>query len=142
MAASQVEQAFAYRRVDRAGSFGQRQWGRIMTLGNDRARSRTSLQCFSVVIALMVAGPLLSSPVQAEEGFGGPTFRKGMWRFVRTLEVVMHSKVKHRLLEREMTRCVDPTQAMKATFSSSPVGTCHSAKPEKVDNKYIFSNRC
>jgi hypothetical protein len=41
-----------------------------------------------------------------------------------------------------MTRCVDPTQAMKATFSSAPVGNCHSAKPEKVNNRYIFSNRC
>jgi hypothetical protein len=41
-----------------------------------------------------------------------------------------------------MTRCVDPTVAMKATFSSAPVGNCVSAKPEKADNKYTFSNRC
>ena len=41
-----------------------------------------------------------------------------------------------------MTRCVDPTQAMKATFSTNSVGGCHSSRPEKVDNKYIFSNRC
>ena len=41
-----------------------------------------------------------------------------------------------------MTRCVDPTVAMKATFSSPSVGNCVSAKPEKSDNKYTFSNRC
>ena len=78
----------------------------------------------------------------AEEGFNGPTFRKGMWRFIRTLEIVSPSNGRHKLLEREMTRCVDPTQAMKATFSSPSVGSCHSSKPEKVSNKYIFSNRC
>ena len=41
-----------------------------------------------------------------------------------------------------MTACVDPTQAMKATFASPAVGNCVSAKPEKVANQYIFSNRC
>ena len=41
-----------------------------------------------------------------------------------------------------MTRCVDPTMAMKATFASATIGNCHSSKPEKVNNRYIFSNRC
>jgi hypothetical protein len=96
--------------------------------------------CFSLV-GLLVAAPLLASQAQAEEAFGGPTFRRGMWRFVRTLEVV-GSNVRHKLLEREMTRCVDPTHAMKATFSSAPVGNCHSSRPAKINNTYIFSNRC
>ncbi|WP_245283699.1 DUF3617 family protein [Bradyrhizobium sp. URHD0069] len=65
-----------------------------------------------------------------------------MWHFVRTLDLFAHRKTKHRLLERELTACVDPTQAMKATFSSPSVGNCVSAKPEKTDNKYTFSNRC
>jgi hypothetical protein len=113
-----------------------------MALVDGFAWSKIFTRCFSVMIASIVAAPLLASQAQAEEGFGGPTFRKGMWRFVRTLEIVTHSNVRQKLLEREMTRCVDPTQAMKATFSSAPVGNCHSAKPEKVNNKYIFSNRC
>ena len=54
----------------------------------------------------------------------------------------MQARGRVRLLEREMTRCVDPTEAMKAMFSSAPVGNCHSAKPEKVANQYIFSKRC
>jgi hypothetical protein len=61
---------------------------------------------------------------------------------VRTLDLVAHRKNKHRVLEREATRCVDPTVAMKATFASPSVGNCVSAKPEKSDNKYTFSNRC
>ncbi|QWG16191.1 hypothetical protein KMZ68_14190 [Bradyrhizobium sediminis] len=65
-----------------------------------------------------------------------------MWHFVRTLELVVSSKIRHKLLAREMTRCVDPTQAMKVTFSQAPVGSCVSAKPEKSGNKYTFSNRC
>ena len=89
-----------------------------------------------------VAAPLLPPSAQADEAFEGPKFRKGEWQFVRTLEATMHARGKVRLLEREMTRCVDPTEAMKATFSSAPVGNCHSAKPEKVANKYIFSRRC
>jgi hypothetical protein len=111
-----------------------------MTLCNHSASPKISLRCFYALVALMVLGPL-SSQAKAEE-FEGPSFRKGMWHFVRTLDLIVHRKNKQRLLEREMTRCVDPTLAMKATFSSPSVGNCVTAKPEKSDNKYTFSNRC
>lgn len=73
-----------------------------------------------------------------------PSFRKGLWRFIRTLDVVKNANknVKYRVVDREMTRCVDPTHAMKTTFSSAPVGSCVSDKPEKVGNKYTFGHRC
>jgi hypothetical protein len=106
------------------------------------ATQKSAVRVLSVMIGLIVSAPLFPSAVSADEGFSGPTFRRGMWRFVRTLEIVTHSNVSQKLLEREMTRCVDPTQAMKATFASSSVGSCHSAKPEKINNKWIFSNRC
>lgn len=111
-----------------------------MTLDEGLGYSKIFARSVSVVIALSVS--LASHAAAAEESFGGPTLRKGMWRFVRTLELVTDSKVRQKLFEREMTRCVDPTQAMKATFSSASVGNCHSSKPEKIGNKYIFSNRC
>lgn len=76
------------------------------------------------------------------DGFDGPTFRRGLWHFVRTMDMVAHRKTKQRLLERELTVCVDPTLSMKATFSSPSVGNCISAKPEKRDNQYTFANRC
>jgi hypothetical protein len=105
----------------------------------DRSASNICFRCLCVAIALIA----LWLPPQAKaDTFDGPTFRKGMWHFVRTLELVLHQKNRHRLLEQEMTRCVDPTQAMRATFSSSSIGSCVSAKPRRSDNKYTFSNRC
>jgi hypothetical protein len=103
---------------------------------------KTLVRSLCVVFALALSAPLLSSQAQAREAFGGPTFRKGLWRFVRTLETVKPQDVRQTLLEQEMTRCVDPTEAMKATFASASIGSCHSSRPEKVSNKYIFSNRC
>jgi hypothetical protein len=115
------------------------------------------------VIAVMIAVPLFAHQVQAQDTQSQtpqtktpqvqqaeatqtepPSFRKGLWRFIRTLDVVRNSNknVKYRVVDREMTRCVDPTQAMKATFSSAPVGSCVSDKPEKVGNKYTFGHRC
>ena len=127
---------------------------------------------FRVMAALIVAVPFLSAQAQAqaqdpravpasqaqiqgqteteakakttEDGFIGPRFRKGLWRFVRTLDIVRNANknVKYRVVDKEVTRCVDPTNAMKATFSSAPVGSCVSDKPEKVGNKYVFGHRC
>jgi hypothetical protein len=111
-----------------------------MTFCNRSVNSGSALGCFCVLIALIAVGPV-SSQAKADE-FVGPSFRKGLWHFVRKLELVEHRKTRHTLLEREMTRCVDPTVAMKATFSSPSVGNCISAKPEKSYNKYTFSNRC
>src|SRR5712671_6828712 len=111
-----------------------------MTCCDGLAKPRVRLRYFCLAVALFAVGPL-SSQAKAE-GFVGPSFRKGLWHFVRKLELVGHRKTRQTLLEREMTRCVDPTVAMKATFASPSVGNCVSAKPEKSDNKYTFSNRC
>jgi len=83
-------------------------------------------------------------PGQNDQSFSGPSFRKGLWRFIRTLDVVKtaNKNFKYRVVNAETTRCVDPTYAMKATFSSEPVGSCVSDKPEKVGNKYTFGHRC
>jgi hypothetical protein len=101
--------------------------------------TKLCLRFFSAVIALSLVGWL--SPAKADD-FEGPSFRKGLWHFVRTLDFVAQRNTRHRIFEREQTACVDPTHAMKATFASPSVGNCVSAKPEKIDNKYVFSNRC
>jgi hypothetical protein len=111
-----------------------------MTARDHLAGSAIAFQCFSIVIALIAIGPL-SSPASAEP-FDSPSFRKGLWHFVRTLDVMTSSKTRQRVEAREMTRCVDPTHAMKVTFSPLAVGNCVSARPEKTANKYVFSNRC
>jgi hypothetical protein len=113
-----------------------------MSTGAKLSKPKRFARGLAIMMAFSVAAPLLSSQALAEEAFGGPTFRKGLWRFVRTLEMVNSKNIRQTLLERDMTRCVDPTHAMKATFSSAPVGNCHSSKPEKINNKYIFANRC
>jgi hypothetical protein len=115
------------------------------------------------VFAAIIAVPLFSLPAQAQDTkppsapsqtqqtlqheaapTEAPSFRKGLWRFIRTLDIVRNANknVKYRMVNREMTRCVDPTRAMQATFSSPPVGSCVSDKPEKVGNKYTFGHRC
>ncbi|MCC8941908.1 hypothetical protein H8A99_37150 [Bradyrhizobium sp. Arg68] len=113
----------------------------------------------SLLVLAIVSAPALAAHAQtpspqpvnaaAQPGhdapsFSGPSFRKGLWRFVRTLDVVRdaNKNFKYRVVNAETTRCVDPTHAMKATFSTAPVGTCVSDKPEKVGNKYTFGRRC
>jgi hypothetical protein len=110
-----------------------------MRFGQDVTRSKGLCISLFLAIAFVFVAPTV--PVMAED-FEGPTFKRGMWHFVRTIELVLHEKAKQRLLEREMTRCVDPTDAMKATFSSPSIGNCVSAKAERSNNKYRFSNRC
>ena len=41
-----------------------------------------------------------------------------------------------------VTRCVDPTNAMRETFKPFAIGNCRSARPEKTNNRYVFSLRC
>jgi hypothetical protein len=103
--------------------------------------ARAVFQRLLIAIAFTAIGPG-SLEVRADDGFEGPSFRPGMWHFVRSVELILNENNRHRVLRREMTRCVDPTHAMKAIFSSPSVGNCVSAKPTKVDNKYSFSNRC
>ena len=104
------------------------------------ANSSIPFRCIWLVIALVAAGSL-SSQAKADV-LDGPSFRRGLWHFVRTLDVLPSSKIRHRVLAREMTRCVDPTHAMKVTFSPLAVGNCVSARPERSDNRYTFANRC
>lgn len=97
-----------------------------------------------VAVAAILAVPSTSSAGSdaTPDTLGGPAFKRGMWHFVRTLEMVVSDNVRHTLSSQEMTRCVDPTEAMKATFSTGSVGSCTSTKPEKADNRYTFANRC
>jgi len=97
-----------------------------------------------VAIFVIGHGLAASTAVKAEE-FAGPSFRKGMWQFERTLEYTGLSRPPphaRSVRRQEMTRCVNPTEAMKETFKPLTVGACHSVKPEKLDNRYIFSLRC
>ncbi len=115
-----------------------------MTFLGSPPRAGRVFRCVGAALGITVV-LTASAYAGADNGsdtFKGPSFRKGMWRFVRTLELVVSEKLHQRLFEREMTRCVDPTVAMKLTFSSPAVGGCTSSQPEHADNRYTFANRC
>lgn len=106
-----------------------------------RARGLVARGATIVAIGWGVAAPIVAG---ADE-FDGPSFRSGMWEFERTLEHTgsLAALPQATFLTREqVARCVDPTEAMKETFRSSNVGGCQSMKPEKFDNRYVFSLRC
>lgn len=88
------------------------------------------------IVLTVLMGAVASSLAQAEAPFDGPKFKRGLWRFDRTLEYPDGVK------RGEVTRCVDPTVAMKGTFASPDVGNCRSARAQRVDNRYTFENRC
>jgi len=106
-----------------------------------RARGMFARGTAIVVIGCGAAAPTMAG---ADE-FAGPSFRSGMWTFERTLE---HTGSLPTLpqatfsTKQQVARCVDPTEAMKETFKSSSVGDCHSVKPEKLGNQFVFSLRC
>ena len=111
-----------------------------MRLSEKSATPRFFRKSLFGLIALF--GVLFSQSSVAAETFDGPSFRKGMWRFVRTLDLILHPTMKHQLARQETTRCVDPTDAMKMTFSPTTVGSCVSATPERESNRYVVSKRC
>jgi hypothetical protein len=85
----------------------------------------------------------LGTQVQA---YDGPSFSKGLWKFERSLEVSSRKNgmpnAKHVRVDPPVTRCVDPTEAMKETFRPVSIGSCHSTLPEKIRNGYHFAQRC
>jgi hypothetical protein len=88
-------------------------------------------------ITLAMAAAASSSLARAEQ-FEGPHFRKGLWRFDRTLGTVDQKDARRQ----QMTRCVDPTNAMKGIFASLDVGRCRSSRAERTQSGYAFANRC
>jgi hypothetical protein len=88
--------------------------------------------------AIAFATATASLPAQAET-VDSPKFRKGLWRFERTVEYPAHRVIAR---QEEALRCVDPSHAMKGTFTSPSVGGCRSTTPTRVDNRYAFESRC
>lgn len=102
----------------------------------NRMIRKTVPHASSLLVALMVVVGAAPATAQDEASFSGPTFRKGLWRFDRTLEYRDHVR------EGKVTRCVDPTNAMRGTFASPHIGNCRSDRAQRVANRYTFENRC
>jgi hypothetical protein len=103
----------------------------------ERAISRL-IKLTAAAITLAIAGvvaPALAL-AEAEAPFDGPKFKRGLWRFDRTLAY------RDTVRSGGTTRCVDPTSAMKGIFTSPDIGNCRSARAIRVANRYQFENRC
>jgi hypothetical protein len=78
--------------------------------------------------------------------YDGPTFRSGLWKFERTLET--NGEPTNRLqtsglpIAREITRCVDPTSAMRAQFAPQGFGACKPKNIRKTDGGYVLQKFC
>jgi hypothetical protein len=83
--------------------------------------------------------------------YDGPTFRSGLWKFERTLET--DGKTTNRYednglpIKQEVTRCVNPTPAVKAEFTTfeacKPKDVEHVEKNfQNTDGRYVIERIC
>jgi hypothetical protein len=97
------------------------------------------------VLAIAVAWALFAGGADAS-AYDGPTLRRGLWKFERTLET--DGKPTDRFennglpIKRQMTRCVDPTKALKEEFTPLKVGACDIRDLQKADDSYSFQRIC
>ena len=106
-------------------------------------RSNPGLRWAALAIAAACALFATSS-----EGFSydGPNLRRGLWKFERTLETngkpTDRRQTSGLLIDRQMTRCVDPTKALKAEFTPLEVGACNVSDVRKKDDGYVLQKKC
>jgi hypothetical protein len=98
-----------------------------------------------MLLAIAAACALLATG-SASFAYDGPTFRSGLWKFERTLET--DGKPNDRLqtsglpIDRQMTRCVNPTLELKAEFTPRKAGGCSTKNLRKTDDGYVFQKIC
>lgn len=96
-------------------------------------------------VVAAAAAVALFAAMPACLAYDGPTFRSGLWKCERTLET--GGKATNRLqtsglsIDRQMTRCVNPTSALKAEFTPR-FGTCKTRDFRKTDGGYVFQKIC
>jgi hypothetical protein len=98
-----------------------------------------------VVLTIAAAGALFAAS-SASFAYDGPTLRSGLWKFERTLEA--DGKPTDRVqtsglpIDRETTRCVNPTLALKAESTPLHAGACNTKDFRKTDGGYVFQRTC
>jgi hypothetical protein len=111
-----------------------------------RLEGRSKSVSLRAGLAIAAAATALFAATPACLAYDGPTFRSGLWKFERTLET--DGEVTNRLqtsgipIAREMTRCVNPTSAMKAQFTPHVFGACKPKNFRKTDGGYVFQKFC
>jgi hypothetical protein len=96
----------------------------------------------------LVAGAIGALLVTTSESsaYDGPVFRSGLWRFERTLETdgrpTDRLQTSGLLIDRQTTRCTDPTRAMRLEFAPTQFGTCGAKDIRKTSDGYAFEKVC
>lgn len=111
--------------------------------GEPNPVSRGAILAIAAAIALFAATPLCMA-------YDGPTLRGGLWKFERTLETngqpTNRLQTSGLLIDRQMTRCVNPTDALQAEFATESASLrikgCDTKTPEQTDNGYVFQKIC
>jgi hypothetical protein len=124
--------------------------GLIMGTINRSRRAHLAVATTGIATVLLFAAAEAKAEVIEETelftagtAIQSPQFRKGLWSFQRTLERIREAPHLNQMLSQErMTRCVDPSLAMKHIFASPSIGNCTSSRPELINNRYVFSKRC
>jgi hypothetical protein len=111
--------------------------------GKSNPLSRRVMLALAAAVALLAATPACFA-------YDGPTLRSGLWQFERTLETdgkpTNRLQTSGLLIDRQMTRCVNPTNALKAQFIKKfmplGIGTCNIKDSRKTDDGYVFRKIC
>ena len=103
----------------------------------NKSASHRAARAFAAAVALAAGTPACL----AEDG---PTFRSGLWKFERTVETDGKTTDRYENndlpIKREMTRCVNPTPAVKAEFTTFEA--CRPKDLQKTDDHYVLQRIC
>jgi hypothetical protein len=98
-----------------------------------------------VLWTLIAAGALLAtnSDALAHEG---PVLRSGLWKFERTLKTggkpTDRQQTSGLLIARQITRCVNPTRALRSEFTALDPGFCKTRGLQETNGGYAFQKVC
>jgi hypothetical protein len=99
-----------------------------------------------VIFAVAAAACALLAAKSESFADDGPVLRGGLWKFERTIET--NGEPTNRLqtsglpIDRDATRCVDPTQALKLELAPLQFGVCSVKDLRKTDHGYVFEKIC
>ena len=114
--------------------------------GSTPAQIRRNATYSPAILAFAVAACALLATSSESFADNGPVLRGGLWKFERTLAT--NGEPTNRLqtsglpINRDTTRCVDPTSALKLELARRQFGVCDVKDLRKTDDGYVFEKVC
>jgi hypothetical protein len=109
-------------------------------------QTKSSSVLYPKIFAVAAAVCALLAAKSASFADDGPVLRGGLWKFERTIET--NGESTNRLqtsglpIDRDTTRCVDPTAALKLELAPLQFGVCSVKDLRKTDGGYVFEKIC